>query len=172
MKNSKPIPCSEVLHSILYYNYEAHRLVWKRRFDKTDLWNRENAHTFASIPGPKNTMRLMINGVRYLEHRIVWKMLHGSEPEQIDHKNINASDNDGDNLRPCDNFTNGYNRKRLSYKASGLPKGVDRDRDKFRARIRHEGERLSLGLFDTPELAHAAYCAAADKLHGEFARHD
>lgn len=41
---------------------------------------------------------------------------------------------------------------------------------KWRARIGLNGERISLGLFSTREEAHAAYRAAAERLHGEFAR--
>lgn len=37
--------------------------------------------------------------------------------------------------------------------------------------IRFNGKRLYIGTFDTPELAHAAYLVAKEKLH-PFARPD
>ena len=33
----------------------------------------------------------------------------------------------------------------------------------------NKGVQIHLGMFDTPELAHAAYVAAARNLHGELA---
>ncbi len=36
--------------------------------------------------------------------------------------------------------------------------------------IRLQGKNYHLGMFDTPEEAHKAYCEAAVKLHGEFAK--
>jgi hypothetical protein len=44
------------------------------------------------------------------------------------------------------------------------------DRKKWRAQIGYQGKVTNLGSFDTPEEAHAAYCEAAHRLHGEFAR--
>ena len=41
---------------------------------------------------------------------------------------------------------------------------------KFQARIVLNNKRKYLGVFTTTEEAHAAYCAAATELHGEFAR--
>ncbi len=40
---------------------------------------------------------------------------------------------------------------------------------KWKATIGHKRRKIYLGRFDTPELAYAAYCAAAKELHGEFA---
>lgn len=41
---------------------------------------------------------------------------------------------------------------------------------KWQAHVRIEGVNQYLGLFGTPEEAHAAYCAAAVAGRGEFAR--
>ena len=40
------------------------------------------------------------------------------------------------------------------------PIGVDKSRNRYRANIRRDGKLVFLGYYDTPELAHAAYCGA------------
>jgi hypothetical protein len=54
---------------------------------------------------------------------------------------------------------------------SGL-KGVKwhRGAKKWQSRIFFQGKEIYLGLFKTPQEAHAAYCKAAKELFGEFAR--
>lgn len=49
-------------------------------------------------------------------------------------------------------------------------KGVMRNHDRWCAQIKKGSRRLYLGTFDTPELAHAAYCKAARELFGDYAR--
>jgi hypothetical protein len=42
---------------------------------------------------------------------------------------------------------------------------------RWKAVITVHGKGLYLGYFKTPEAAHMAYCAAADKHFGEYARY-
>lgn len=87
----------------------------------------------------------------------------------VDHKNGNTLDNRKENLRmatPCQNSWNmkpknprsGY--KGVSMHTSGL----------WQARIRVNYKSIKLGYFRDPAEAHKAYCSAAIKYHGEFAR--
>lgn len=91
--------------------------------------------------------------------------------KQIDHINGNRADNRWLNLREADSCQNRQNMKRSSRNTSGF-KGVSwHERgQKWMAQIACRGGREHLGLFDTIEAAYAAYCAAAKRLHGEFAR--
>lgn len=50
------------------------------------------------------------------------------------------------------------------------PKGVHKYRNKFGAAISKGGQHIFLGCFDTQAEAHAAYCAKAVEIYGEFAR--
>lgn len=88
----------------------------------------------------------------------------------IDHIDGNGLNNLKANIRKCSGANNAKNRRRYSNNTSGY-KGVTLEKStmKWRARIRTSGSMKSLGLFDSPELAHAAYCIAALKMHGEFA---
>jgi len=88
-----------------------------------------------------------------------------------DHENGNSLDNRQSNLRPANKFQQSYNRKRMANNTSGY-KGVSfhKKTGKWAATITAKGKHYWLGLFDTPELAYAAYCEAAIRLHGEFAR--
>lgn len=89
----------------------------------------------------------------------------------IDHIDGNRSNNHISNLRETDKYGNAQNRVKQTTNKSGY-KGVYyfKDCNKWRAAITCRGKRTSLVLFDTPEEAHKAYCEAAMKLHGEFAK--
>jgi len=64
-----------------------------------------------------------------------------------------------------------FNQPAPQSNTSGF-KGVSyrKTRRKWIATIQKDGKQHFLGHFNTPELAHMAYCKAAAELHGEFAR--
>ena len=103
-----------------------------------------------------------------LLHRII---MGDPDGQEVDHINVNPLDNRRENLRICSHHENSFNRTKYSNNKSGF-KGVyfDKQKQKFRAYINIDGKRKYLGYFDDPEEAHQAYCKAAIKLHGEFAR--
>lgn len=123
--------------------------------------------------GASGYIRVTVNGEWYYGHRLAWFMVHGAwPPHTIDHRNGNRSDNRIENLREATLSENGANRPRNSAR---LPRGVTktpRQARPYRAQIKSNNRRFYLGNFATPEEAHVAFCAAAKRLHGEFARYD
>lgn len=108
-----------------------------------------------------------IRGYGFLAHRIIWCAAHAEEPpRKIDHINCVRHDNRLLNLRLADNQQNVGNKK-VNRNSQSRIKGVnyDRKRDKWRARIKG----ITLGRFETKELAAAAYKAAAIEHFGEYA---
>lgn len=91
--------------------------------------------------------------------------------EIVDHINGNSLDNRRNNLRLCTHAQNIHNQ-RLSQRNTSGYKGVSysKKRKKWSAEIKADNVRYKLGHFDTPEAAHEAYCTAATKLFGDFAR--
>lgn len=90
---------------------------------------------------------------------------------QCDHISLNRLDNRRANLRLASPVQNNYNKSVLKNNACGV-KGVhcQKDYKKYRARIGVNGKCIYLGVFETVEMAAAAYSEAAHKYHGEFAR--
>lgn len=88
-----------------------------------------------------------------------------------DHEDENGLNNCRSNLRVATHAQNLRNRGKQKNNTSGF-KCVyfDRRKNVFQAYITVDGIRTTLGVFKTPEKAHAVYCAAAKKLHRKFAR--
>ena len=87
----------------------------------------------------------------------------------IDHRDGDRANNRWDNLRCATRSENNANRALQRNNCSGF-KGVSLKSGKWRARIRKHGRLFALGVFQTPQAAHAAYVAAARRLFAEFAR--
>lgn len=99
--------------------------------------------------------------------RIIWKLITGLDPDCIDHIDRNAQNNSWSNLRECSHSQN--TRNKSSKKDRTILKGAYlRAGGVFSAQIAHCGKQIYLGRFATEVAAHAAYCDAARKLHGEF----
>jgi len=114
-------------------------------------------------------IRISILGKKYQAHRLAWLYVYGKWPDMhIDHINGVREDNRIENLRDVDMTTNIQNLKKamISNKSCGLL-GVsfDANRKKFRAQIKYEGRKISIGMFDSPEDAHQAYLVKKRQLH-------
>lgn len=109
-------------------------------------------------------------GRKYQAHRLAWFFVHGAWPrDQLDHINMQRSDNRIANLREATNAQNGANCPARRRNKCGK-KGVSKMKGRWRAQIFKNKRQVHLGLFATAEEAHAAYVAAARIHHGEFAR--
>lgn len=114
-------------------------------------------------------LTVMINGKNYYLHRLAWFFANGCMPDgQIDHINCIKTDNRISNLRLVSAAVNMQNIKKAlsSNKSTGLL-GVTklRDSEKYLSQIRIGGKKVRIGLFDSPEKAHAAYVEAKRKNH-------
>ena len=109
------------------------------------------------------------NGRAYM-HRAIAERIIGrplAKGEVVDHLDNNPLNNTRSNLRVCTQKQNRGNSKKCKNNKSGY-KGVTRHRSGWVAMISRE----YLGLFKTPEAAHEAYCKAATRIYGEFARYE
>lgn len=108
-------------------------------------------------------------------HRIILGLESGDK-RQGDHGLGNTLDNrrkvnGKDNLRIATSQQNSCNQKLRDDNTSGLKcVSFHRVAKKWKAQIAVRGKDKYLGLFETAEQAHAAYCGAAEMYHGEFAR--
>lgn len=91
--------------------------------------------------------------------------------KQVDHRDGDKMDCRRENLRIASNQQNQANVSRQTNNTTGF-KGVSyhKVKKKWIARIGVRYKRISLGHFDNPEDAHAAYEAAAIKYFGQFAK--
>jgi type II secretory pathway component PulK len=166
---NKQLPDQDTLKRLLDYDQETGRLVWKSRpremfsSDRTrNAWNKRFAgvKAFTSV-NPDGYRYGTINGNTYRAHRIIFTIMTGQVPDQVDHISGNRSDNRWNNLRDVSQVENSRNMRRSPKNTSGIT-GVHLNKrlNKFQSYIRDDGKLQHLGLFDTMEAAIAARKAA------------
>lgn len=170
------------LHELFTYNPLTGDLVWRTRpIDhfanerSCRLSNSKYAGRVAGClqrSGKDRLYRVVRIGDKVVAaHSIIWEMHHGPIPEgmEIDHIDNNSQSNLITNLRIVTHAQNALNRRTRSDNRLGI-KGVNERKGRYTARITIGGRLRQLGTFDTPELAHEAYCKASAHHHGEFGR--
>ncbi len=146
-----------------------------KRHSREDIcrrWNVRWSNKNTGYISPDGYVRTKIFNQLYLVHVVAWIYMTGETPvSDIDHIDRNKSNNAFSNLRISTESQNIANSKLHRDSTTGF-KGVTKrkNQNKYRARIRYEGNLISLGDYDTPEEAHEAYCKAAKRLFGKFAR--
>jgi hypothetical protein len=113
---------------------------------------------------PDGYLRVCVDGEQHLQHRVAFLLMTGRWPrEQIDHIDLNRSNNSWANLREATNKQNMENRGLQANNTSGYV-GVSwyAPRGKWVAGIKHNGKRKNLGYF--ADIARAAEVRRAAEL--------
>lgn len=166
MKNVPPT----VLRDLLEYTPSTGRLTWKRRDPSYFTKGRYSADRAAAAWNSKNAGKeaftaLDNHGYRQgrvfdrpvKAHRVIWSLVHGEWPSEIDHVNGDRSDNRLCNLRCVSHADNQRNQRIRKNSSSGVL-GVSRasKSDRWRARIKVDFQEIFLGHFTTFDEAVAA----------------
>lgn len=172
MKRSdiKPLPDSETLRRLFAYDPDTGALTWKAKPHPNA--RRVSIGAQVGTISEKGYRVVGIGRSYYLVHRIIWKMMTGTDPhDQIDHEDTDRLNNRWKNLRPTENGKNIQNSRLRSDNSSGI-KGVawDASHRKWRAVITADMKPYRIGRFETLAQARSAITEARTKLHGKFAR--
>ncbi len=138
------------LYQLLDYDPITGFLYWKPRNIKGS-WNSryagKRAFTFQDKSG---YYRGSIHNKMYLAHRVIFMMLHGCMPEQVDHKDQNPSNNCPDNLLDSNAHLNSQNSKKYVTNTTGYTGVIwDTERQKWRAQITIHSKTKILGRFSS-----------------------
>jgi hypothetical protein len=173
-------PSVDALRQFLHYDPTTGRLFWRERAKHTfavehmaAAWNAQWAGKEAFTGATNQGYRYgEFQGKRYTAHRVIWAIVTGVWPDHdIDHKNLNKTDNKWSNLRKATHSQNRQNTTKTVRNRSGI-KGVYfiPRMNKWAAKIGNNGRVQYLGSFDGIEDAAAAYAEASATMHGEYGR--
>ena len=153
------------LRHVLHYDRLSGLFTWVRP-------PKYHPRMFGKTAGTTNDgyVVIRIDSIKYKASRLAWLYVFGRWPvREIDHRDLDRSNNRLRNLRLATSSQNKANRKASN--RTGLPKGVRMTPSgMFAARVTCRSKPIHIGTYSTPTEAAAAYIAEATRLHGEFAR--
>lgn len=134
----------------------------------TGVFTTKDGKIATGSPSVAGYLRVAVAGERHYAHRLAWLYVTGKWPEgDTDHINRNKADNRFENLRDVGRVSNAQNRLAPNANSSSGFLGVSWSKaaKKWAAGIKVDGRRRHLGLFETPQEAHAAYLTSKMRLH-------
>lgn len=165
MKPTK-LPSIDRVRELVNYDKVSGLFTWK-----VYRGGKAKAGTIAGSVRADGYHAICIDLRSYQASRLAWLLVTEKDPDnmEIDHIDGNPLNNSFENLRLATEAQNAINRKLRSDNKSGF-KGVYQMGKKWAAQIVADKKRIYLGVFSSPELAHAEYLKHASVMHGEFAR--
>lgn len=150
------LPTQTELIEIFQHDPATGRLFWNLRPGNTS-WNKVFSGKPAGCRDSKGYIRIRTNGAVWVAHRVIWKLVHGTDPDFIDHINGVRHDNRIENLRSVSQTENARNTQRKRHNTSGISgvHWVTKDQ-RWLASIHDKGKRINLGQFRNFEDAVAA----------------
>lgn len=164
----------EMLHKLLRYEPETGKMYWRHRtidiFGYSKFFTENRCNKWNTLHAGKEAFTCCDAGGRkvgsifdrqYKAHRVIWAMIHGYWPEEIDHEDHNPSNNKLGNLRPVPHRQNMKNQRLPKDNKSGFC-GVrfEKRRDHWIAKIMVDNREIYLGSFTDKSGAIAARKAA------------
>ena len=149
MKQIKPINVSELQK---YFVYKDGNLHWLKSNKKAGTLRKEGY------------IVIQYNNSVYYAHRLVWSLLKGAIPDnmQIDHINRNKADNRIENLRLVNVSQNALNKK-FKVGKSGII-GVTKDRAYYKVSFTVNGKSIHVGNFKDIKVAESVAKEYYDKI--------
>lgn len=119
MKKTRELPPLETLQRLFYYDHWCFELRWNISKHRVTL------NAIAGHLRKDGYRHIMIDGVPYLAHRLIWSYFNGYlSPEfEIDHRDGNPRNNRIENLRLATASQNQHNEKLPKNNKSGV-KGI------------------------------------------------
>ncbi len=154
------------LKSLLAYEPETGISTWL--VDKGSV----RAGTRAGYIKPDGYRVIRIDGKLYREHRLIFFWMTGRWPDpEVDHRDLDNSNNRWHNLREATRSQNNANRRTHKNNSSGV-KGVfwNKRLQKWIAQIKVNGTKIHLLTTDSKDKAEVWYKAFAELAFGEYAR--
>lgn len=106
------LPCAEELNYL--FSYDGVNLI--RNYSAGN----KSKGCIATRKHASGYLCVNIRGVRFMAHRIIWKMLHGDVPYHLDHINRNRADNRICNIRESNGVDNRSNTDLMVSNTTGV----------------------------------------------------
>lgn len=133
--------------------------------------NRTKIGSVAGTVNAKGRRIIRIGTYNYHANVLAWLYFYGRWPvSDVDHKDLNKSNDAIDNLREATRSQNMANGPLRKDNKAGFKGVVKTSSGRFRATIRIGRKQSHIGTYESAEDAHAAYFAKAKEVYGEFAR--